>query len=32
MIHMANLIEVPAWGGQILKGQIKGCIVVDVNA
>ena len=32
MIHLANLVEVPALGGQILKGQIKGRIVVDVNA
>jgi acrylyl-CoA reductase (NADPH) len=32
MIRMANLIEVPALGAQILKGQIKGRIVVDVNA
>jgi acrylyl-CoA reductase (NADPH) len=32
MIHVVNLVEVPAWGDQILKGQIKGRIVVDVNA
>ncbi|MFT5109022.1 MAG: acrylyl-CoA reductase (NADPH) [Pseudoalteromonas tetraodonis] len=32
MIHMANLVEVPALAGEILKGQIKGRIVVDVNA
>jgi acrylyl-CoA reductase (NADPH) len=32
MIHVANLGEVPALGAQILKGQIKGRIVVEVNA
>ena len=32
MIHVVNLVEVPALGDQILKGQIKGRIVVDVNA
>lgn len=32
MIHSAKLAEVPALGSQILKGQVKGRIVVDVNA
>ena len=32
MIRQATLAEVPALGAQILKGQIKGRIVVDVNA
>ena len=32
MIHVVNLVEVPALGDQILKGRIKGRIVVDVNA
>jgi len=32
MIHIVNLVEVPALGDQILQGQIKGRIVVDVNA
>ena len=32
MIHPATLAEVPTLGAQILKGQIKGRIVVDVNA
>lgn len=32
MIHMATLAEVPALGKQILKGQVQGRVVVDVNA
>lgn len=32
MIRLASLAEVPALGAQILKGKIKGRIVVDVNA
>lgn len=32
MIYEASLAEVPALGSQILKGQIKGRVVVDVNA
>jgi acrylyl-CoA reductase (NADPH) len=32
MIRPATLAEVPMLGSQILKGQIKGRIVVDVNA
>lgn len=32
MIHVVNLVEVPALGDQILKGRIKSRIVVDVNA
>lgn len=32
MIRPATLAEVPALGAQILKGQIQGRIVVDVNA
>lgn len=31
MIHAASLEEVPALAAEILKGQIKGRIVVDVN-
>jgi len=31
MIRPANLADVPALGTQILKGQIQGRIVVDVN-
>lgn len=32
MIHPAGLAEVPALGAAILKGEIMGRIVVDVNA
>ena len=32
MIRQVTLTEVPALGAQILKGRIKGRIVVDVNA
>ena len=32
MTRGANLAEVPALGAQILNGQVKGRIVVDVNA
>ncbi|QDV47980.1 Acrylyl-CoA reductase AcuI [Stieleria neptunia] len=32
MIQQANLAVVPSLGDQILKGQVKGRIVVDVNA
>lgn len=31
MIHAASLAEVPTLAAEILKGQIKGRIVVDVN-
>ncbi len=31
MIHPATLAEIPELGDQILKGQIKGRVVVDVN-
>ena len=32
MIHPATLADLPALGADILKGQIKGRVVVDVNA
>lgn len=32
MIHPATLAELPVLGEKILKGQVKGRIVVDVNA
>lgn len=32
MIHAATLEQVPALGGAILKGQVQGRVVVDVNA
>lgn len=32
MIHPATLTDLPALGGDILKGQVKGRVVVDVNA
>ena len=32
LIHSATLAEVPSLGEKILKGQIKGRVVVDVNA
>ena len=32
MIHPATLGDVPALGKDILKGQVKGRVVVDVNA
>ena len=32
MIHPASLGDLPALGKDILKGQVKGRVVVDVNA
>lgn len=32
MIHPATLLDVPVLGDDILKGKVKGRIVVDVNA
>jgi acrylyl-CoA reductase (NADPH) len=32
MIHLATLSDLPALGKDILKGQVKGRVVVDVNA
>lgn len=32
MIQPATLSDLPALGEQILKGQVKGRVVVDVNA
>jgi acrylyl-CoA reductase (NADPH) len=32
MIRPASLADIPALGAQILKGQIKGRVVVDMNA
>ena len=32
MIQMASLSELPGLGKDILKGQVKGRVVVDVNA
>ena len=32
MIHTATLADLPALGEVILKGQVKGRVVVDVNA
>ena len=32
MVHPATLTDLPELGAQILKGQIKGRVVVDVNA
>lgn len=32
MIHPATLADLPELGAQILKGQVKGRVVVDVNA
>ena len=32
MIHLATLSDLPALGTDILKGQVKGRVVVDVNA
>jgi acrylyl-CoA reductase (NADPH) len=32
MIHPATLSDLPALGKDILKGQVKGRVVVDVNA
>ena len=32
MIQMANLGDLPGLGKDILKGQVKGRVVVDVNA
>jgi len=32
MIHPATLGDLPKLGADILKGQVKGRVVVDVNA
>jgi len=32
MIHAATLSDLPQLGRDILKGQVKGRVVVDVNA
>ena len=32
MIHPASLGDLPGLGSDILKGQVKGRVVVDVNA
>ncbi|MDO9524703.1 MAG: hypothetical protein Q7J57_04060, partial [Gemmobacter sp.] len=32
MIHPATLSDLPALGADILKGQVQGRVVVDVNA
>ena len=32
MIHPATLGDLPQLGADILKGQVKGRVVVDVNA
>jgi acrylyl-CoA reductase (NADPH) len=32
MIQPATLSDLPALGAAILKGQVKGRVVVDVNA
>lgn len=32
MVHPASLSDLPDLGGAILKGQVKGRVVVDVNA
>lgn len=32
MVHPATLADLPGLGGDILKGQVKGRVVVDVNA
>ena len=32
MIHRATLADIPVLGAEILKGRIKGRVVVDVNA
>ena len=32
MIQTATLADLPKLGAEILKGQIKGRVVVDVNA
>ena len=32
MVHPATLADLPALGSAILKGQVKGRVVVDVNA
>jgi acrylyl-CoA reductase (NADPH) len=32
MVQPAVLSDLPALGGDILKGQVKGRVVVDVNA
>jgi acrylyl-CoA reductase (NADPH) len=32
MIHPAVLTDLPQLGSDILKGQVKGRVVVDVNA
>ncbi|GGB39359.1 alcohol dehydrogenase [Roseibium aquae] len=32
MVHLATLADLPSLGADILKGQVKGRVVVDVNA
>jgi acrylyl-CoA reductase (NADPH) len=32
MVHPATLADLPALGAAILKGQVQGRVVVDVNA
>ena len=32
MVQMATLVDLPGLGADILKGQVKGRVVVDVNA
>jgi acrylyl-CoA reductase (NADPH) len=32
MVEAATLSDLPRLGGEILKGQVKGRVVVDVNA
>jgi acrylyl-CoA reductase (NADPH) len=32
MVRVAGLAEVPALGEAILKGEVQGRVVVDVNA
>jgi acrylyl-CoA reductase (NADPH) len=32
MVEMAGLGDLPAIGAAILKGQVRGRVVVDVNA
>jgi len=32
MVHSATLNDLPQLGRDILKGQVKGRVIVDVNA
>ena len=32
MVHPATLEDLPQLGADILKGQVKGRVVVDINA